>query len=350
MGSMDHWHPVLAAKQLRNKPVGVRLNGRELVLFRGAAGRVGALDDCCSHRRMRLSLGHVENGRLHCMYHGWSYDDQGNGESPATPKMYASAPHYDVCERYDWLWIKPSESTSEFPAIDTEGYQYAGSLYHEFEAPLEIVLDNFTEVEHTPTTHALLGYAIDRMPEVETTVEATDTSVRVFNAGPQKAISPIVAAVFGIQTGDRFVDDWTTYFSPVYTIYEQYWNDAKTGKEKGIRWRNAVFFNPLDAHRTALVTLAFYKPDPHGGWRNWLAFKPSLLWFVDREIRLDQEMVKQLADKSPSIEGMKLSRFDRVLGLNRARLATIYRGEAATNGGLPGKRTEAVEPAGADGA
>ncbi|MBL9125642.1 MAG: Rieske 2Fe-2S domain-containing protein [Planctomycetaceae bacterium] len=329
MGCMDHWHPVLAAKNLRQKPVGVRLNGRELVLFRDGRGQIGALDDCCVHRRMRLSLGSVSGGRLHCMYHGWSYDSQGNGESPATPKMYACAPHYDVCEKYDWLWVKPTDARAEFPALDVAGFEFAGTLYHEMEAPLEIVLDNFTEVEHTPTTHALLGYSIDRMPEVETKVESTANSVRVFNAGPQKAISPVVAAVFGIHTGDRFVDDWTTYFSPVYTVYDQYWNDEKTGAEKGIRWRNVVFFNPLDAERTGLVTFAFYKPDPQGGWRNWLTFKPGLLWFVDREIRLDQEMVSKLADKSPSIEGMKLSRFDRVLGLNRARLASVYRGTPA---------------------
>lgn len=336
MGCMDHWHPVLDARQLREKPVGVRLNGRELVLFRGRNGRVGALDDCCTHRRMRLSLGRVENGRLHCAYHGWSFDDQGNGESPATPKMYTCAPHYDVCERYGWLWIKPSQSTAEFPTLDVAGYEYAGSLYHEMDAPLEIVLDNFTEVEHTPTTHALLGYAIDRMHEVETKVEATDTSVRVFNAGPQKAISPMIAAVFGIHTGDRFVDDWTSYFSPVYTVYEQYWSDAQTGVEKGIRWRNIVFFNPLDEGHTGLVTLAFYKPDPNGGWRNWLTFKPGLLWFVGREIELDRKMLHNLADKSPNIDGMKLSRFDRVLGLTRARLATIYRGEASQNGATAG--------------
>lgn len=329
MGCMDHWHPVLATKNLRDKPVGVRLNGRELVLFRGAQGNIGALDDCCVHRRMRLSLGHVAGGRLHCNYHGWSYDCQGNGESPATPKMYACAPHYDVCEKYDWLWVKASGASAEFPSFGVDGFEFAGTLYHEMDAPLEIVLDNFTEVEHTPTTHALLGYSIDRMPEVETKVESTETSVRVFNAGPQKAISPVVAAVFGIHTNDRFVDDWTTYFSPVYTIYDQYWNDEKTGAEKGIRWRNVVFFNPLDEHNTGLVTFAFYKPDPKGGWRNWLTFRPGLLWFVDREIQLDKQMLHNLADKSPAIEGMKLSRFDRVLGLNRSRLASIYRGTAA---------------------
>jgi hypothetical protein len=34
-----------------------------------------------------------------------------------------------------------------------------------------------------------------------------------------------------------------------------------------------------------------------------------------------------LADKNPDIDGMKLSRFDRVLGLNRERIEAIYRGQ-----------------------
>jgi hypothetical protein len=38
-------------------------------------------------------------------------------------------------------------------------------------------------------------------------------------------------------------------------------------------------------------------------------------------------MLKQLANKSPETTGMKLSRFDKVLGLNRKRIASVYRGE-----------------------
>jgi hypothetical protein len=37
-------------------------------------------------------------------------------------------------------------------------------------------------------------------------------------------------------------------------------------------------------------------------------------------------ILEGLADKNPNIEGMKLSRFDRVLGLNRERIERIYRG------------------------
>jgi hypothetical protein len=39
-------------------------------------------------------------------------------------------------------------------------------------------------------------------------------------------------------------------------------------------------------------------------------------------------ILEGLADKSTAIDGMKLSRFDRVLGLNRERIERIYRGNA----------------------
>ena len=52
---------------------------------------------------------------------------------------------------------------------------------------------------------------------------------------------------------------------------------------------------------------------------------------VNREIVLDQQMLELLADKSPGIEGMKLSRFDKVLGMHRARIERVYRGQAESD-------------------
>lgn len=324
MTCMEHWHPVLDARRLGDRPVGIRLNGRGIVLFRGSDG-IGALDDCCPHRRMRLSLGSIVEGRLQCRYHGWTYDCHGAGESPGTPKLHATVECYETRQSYGWIWLRAAGSSSQFPQFDVPGYNFVGTLRHEMNAPLEIVLDNFTEVEHTPTTHALLGYDLSRMTEVETKVEATDDSVRVFNGGPQKKISPFIEFLFGIKTGDRFVDDWTTRFSPVYACYDQYWSDAATQRPKGVRWRIYVFFNPLDAEHTELVTFPFIKP-PDRSWRNWFLFKPTLRWLVDREITLDKHMVESLADKNPAIDGMKLSRFDKTLGLHRGRIDRIYRG------------------------
>jgi len=38
-------------------------------------------------------------------------------------------------------------------------------------------------------------------------------------------------------------------------------------------------------------------------------------------------MLAHLADYNPTLDGMKLSRFDKVMGLTRERIRTIYRGE-----------------------
>src|SRR5262245_1034594 len=98
MAALDHWHPVVRSKRLKRAPVGVRLAGKEIVLFRGADGRVGALEDACPHRRMRLSKGCVTGGRLQCPYHGWTFDACGHGESPGTPKLQAQTECFEVRE------------------------------------------------------------------------------------------------------------------------------------------------------------------------------------------------------------------------------------------------------------
>ena len=150
MAEIDHWHPVLTSRQLKKQPVGIKLAGRELVVFRAGAGQIGVLNDCCVHRRMRLSNGSVDAGRLRCKYHGWTYNCDGEGESPATPKMYARTEAFDAREAFGLIWVKPRGVEPEFPRIDVDGYYHVCTLAHRAQAPLETALDNFCEIEHTP--------------------------------------------------------------------------------------------------------------------------------------------------------------------------------------------------------
>jgi phenylpropionate dioxygenase-like ring-hydroxylating dioxygenase large terminal subunit len=326
MACLDHWHPVLQSKALRNKPAAVRLCGKNIVLFRGEEGKIGALDDCCPHRRMRLSCGKVVDHKLQCTYHGWSYNTCGEGESPGTPKLHATATCYEACERLGVIWVKSAESRPAFPHFDVKGWWHLCTLQHKAKAPLELVVDNFCEIEHTPTTHAVFGYPLERMREVTVRFETTDTSVRVINAGPPKPLPTVYRLLLGVGRRYQFNDDWTTYFSPVYSVYDHWWSDPKSGRESWIRWRLFIFFTPIDDRETSITTLAFTKsifPGPSGGVRffRWL-IKSNL----DHEIDLDVNILENLADKNPHIEGMKLSRFDRVLGLNRERIERVYRG------------------------
>jgi phenylpropionate dioxygenase-like ring-hydroxylating dioxygenase large terminal subunit len=84
-----YWIPALLSSEIPVAdcpPVRVRLLGENLVAFRDSRGRVGLLDEYCSHRRTSLYYGRNEECGLRCIYHGWKYDTEGRVlETPAEP-------------------------------------------------------------------------------------------------------------------------------------------------------------------------------------------------------------------------------------------------------------------------
>ena len=84
-----YWIPALLSDEIPAPdcpPVRVKLLGEDLVAFRDSRGKVGLLDEYCSHRRASLFYGRNEECGLRCIYHGWKYDTEGNVlETPAEP-------------------------------------------------------------------------------------------------------------------------------------------------------------------------------------------------------------------------------------------------------------------------
>lgn len=330
MTILDHWHPVHLAADLRHKPVAARLAGRDLVLYRDSDGQAAALDDCCPHRRMRLSLGKVCDGRLRCAYHGWSFDAEGNGESPGAPKLHATLSSYDVAESHGLIWVRARGSDLPMPEIDPAGGVWGGVVGHQVRAPLELLLDNFTEIEHTALVHATFGFPLDRLAEVTCCVESTETEVHTVTEGPCKDPGFLLRLLMGIGKDFHFHSDWVTRFSPVHTVVDHFWDQPGSEREAMIRWRFLHFFVPADEHTSQIFTMAYVTaryPLPSGG-------VPLFRWFMLRkmteEVDQDKFILENLADQDISIEGLKLSRFDRPLGLNRERLARVYRGLTQT--------------------
>ncbi|MFK0386987.1 Rieske 2Fe-2S domain-containing protein [Agrobacterium sp. NPDC090273] len=83
------WAPVALSSDL--PPLAVmpaRLGTETVALWRSASGRVSASADRCPHRGMRLSHGFVRGESLSCIYHGWSYGQEGNClKIPAHPGL-----------------------------------------------------------------------------------------------------------------------------------------------------------------------------------------------------------------------------------------------------------------------
>ena len=325
MAILDHWHPVCRSADLGDKPVGVRIDGQAIALFRANKDQIGAVDDTCIHRRMKLSLGKVAGGKLRCPYHGWAFDACGHGESPGTPKMEGHTVSYETREAYGVVWLRRRGAQTEFPNLDVQGWYPFMQRQFTAPAPVELALDNFTEVEHVPFVHDVFGHDLEHLKDVTVKIEPLDGTVRIINQGPHQQVAWWMRLWLGIRRRYHFHNDWTTYFSPLYTVFDHWWSDPDSGRQSMVRYRVAVFYFPASDQETILWVLGYART-------RWFApmfwlrlFGGIMARLTTKEIGKDVEVMKGLASYNPSLEGMKLSRFDRALGLHRERIERIYR-------------------------
>jgi nitrite reductase/ring-hydroxylating ferredoxin subunit len=304
------------------------------VLFRPASGGVAALTDVCPHRRMRLSVGKVRGECIECCYHGWTFAADGAGESPGTPKLRTRATAYEAREEFGVIWVRNQGAKTVFPEEffgRDQGYRLMVLLAHDVSSPLELVLDNFNELEHTPTTHGMFGYPLDRMHEVEARFMPSDDEVRIEYDGPSKTYPWLFRTYMRLPRTPMFHVRGVTRYSPIHTFGDYHWTDPKTGRRSWVGVRNAHFMTPLDAGNTRIFTFSFMKL-AHPRLNPILnVVRPFMRHSIDKEVNEDKRVLDGLADKTPTLEGLKLSRFDRVLGLNRERIERIYRGGAAAS-------------------
>lgn len=78
------WHPVYEAARLKpGRGVSLRILGENFTLYRGQSGKAYVVDARCAHRGALLSIGRIEGENIACVYHGWTYN--GDGQCVAQP-------------------------------------------------------------------------------------------------------------------------------------------------------------------------------------------------------------------------------------------------------------------------
>lgn len=160
------WHPVASSAELQDLPIGVRIMGEELVVFRDRSGRVGLLELHCSHRGTSLEFGQIEAEGIRCCYHGWLYGVDGAildtpGEPPeSTLKERLCHGAYPVRE-YQGLvfaYMGPPDNVPEFPIYDTGnllGYDRYSVTKHHWPCNWLQVKDNCMDPSHTAFLHTI---------------------------------------------------------------------------------------------------------------------------------------------------------------------------------------------------
>jgi phthalate 4,5-dioxygenase len=120
-----HWIAACLSEEVAEPdgaPVKVRLLGENLVVFRDSKGRVGVLDEYCSHRRASLLFARNEDCGLRCLYHGWKFDVDGNivemASEPDSSLIFDRVKHKSYPTReaggFVWTYMGPPEGMREF--------------------------------------------------------------------------------------------------------------------------------------------------------------------------------------------------------------------------------------------
>jgi len=160
----NHWYVAAWSSELGERPLGRRLLGEPVVLFRQSENSVAALIDRCPHRLVPLSLGTCVNGHIRCTYHGLEFD--GTGRCVHIPAQNLIPPNaqtrsFPVIERYGLIWVWMGDPAladpGSLPKITKHGepgwdvleggYQYHPSNYRN-------IIENLMDPAHTTFVHS----------------------------------------------------------------------------------------------------------------------------------------------------------------------------------------------------
>ncbi|MEV0111009.1 aromatic ring-hydroxylating dioxygenase subunit alpha [Nocardia sp. NPDC050799] len=124
-----YWIPALLADEVAEPdcdPVRVSLLGEQLIAFRDTQGRLGLIDEFCSHRTASLFFGRNEECGLRCAYHGWKYDVDGNCvDMPSEPegtkmreKIKQRAYKAVAAGGVIWAYMGPADKEPPLPDLE----------------------------------------------------------------------------------------------------------------------------------------------------------------------------------------------------------------------------------------
>lgn len=339
-----HFHPVLRSSKLGNKPVRVQVNGYPIVLFRTQDGRAAALKNECPHRHTPLSFGTVVGDRIQCTYHGWTFDAAGEGFAPGQPSLKCGVDAFHAVEKLGYIWVaRRSTAVSQMPEFVElaenltgawAGFERMPVIDMIIRSPLAPVMDNFSEIEHVPYVHKILGWAASDAPKMQIEIDNRADGSDALAWGPQRELpNVLLKAIDRILTrrGDTSLLEYGFRFSPVHTIFQPGWGDPVTRERRSFSVRATSVLVPIDRQTTRLINFPFVKLHDER-LRPLRAVIKATAWLSLRsELKLDAAICeKQAFGDTESLRGMRLDKHDRQVAHNRKLLDRIYYGRGGS--------------------
>jgi phenylpropionate dioxygenase-like ring-hydroxylating dioxygenase large terminal subunit len=226
------WYVAATCDEVTDSPLGRRLLGKDVVLWRGASGRITAFQNRCAHRAFPLSHSRVDGDRLICGYHGCTYDTDGKCvHIPSQPQVPTGmrVPVFPVLEEppFIWIWLgQPAAAAGiqppRTPWINDPAWTTFGSSW-QVSANYMMVHEHYLDFSYAPVIHTRdLPPGLDSMPAFND-VEVTETTVSYTRIMPDLPLADWHVNATGLDRALLYKHSESgTFVSPA--MHRQYWN------------------------------------------------------------------------------------------------------------------------------
>lgn len=246
------WYPVARSAELKpGTTMAVRFAGSEIVLVRPKTGAPYALEDRCAHRQVALSLGVVQDDRLQCSYHCWTYDRTGACVNIPYLNRERKLPNgvrsYACREEYGFVFVFPGDqdlapvvALPELPHHGDRRFK-ARVLDREIACHYSFMHENLMDMNHQFLHRRLMGRIRAKLLDVREGhdwLEADYSFARI--EGKQSLGERLI---IGTSNGNRFGDLMTIRTGYPYQTL-RYWTDGQRDQLPALDLWNA--YVPID--------------------------------------------------------------------------------------------------------
>ena len=342
---LRYWHPVVPVSRVRTKPLAITSCGVPITLFRSGGGVV-ALYDRCAHRRMPLSQGSVGPEGITCPYHGCRFLADGTGYCPTTRSHRFKVPVFETRTLHDVVWVRSRDAAHAashdlaadsgiHPGLTEDDHAFACVVAKDIAAPLQLVVDNMTELEHTGAVHKKLAFGIDDFDTVETQCRHDEERVMIFYEGRQRPFPWYLSLLSGVRRGDLYVQTASVSFTPPCASYRLWWTAGKGGNTRPFGLRFVNYYTEVDACRTSLFSFVYWKTEGTlmGALRGLSL--PVFRAIVSAELERDKAIIEKMPQDEAALQWFQLNRFDRPLVATRKLMERHYSPARQVATGVP---------------
>ena len=169
------WFMIAAADELQGRPLAVRYFGEDMVLYRGASGRLVLVEAYCPNMGTHLAKNttsylvrdneQIDGDSIRCPYHGWRFGPDGKCDeipySPAPIPAAACLKSWTVKERAGciWMWHDSEGGAPDYDLPPFENWdnpqwvQWKIDQLGELKCHPQEILDNMTDKAHLTPVH-----------------------------------------------------------------------------------------------------------------------------------------------------------------------------------------------------